>query len=738
MYRNRILEAFFFCFATVQAAPTATAQGPPTGAAREAMWFAPTAEDWKRPVLITFQRTWDDAVEVAKETGKAILICVNMDGEIASEHYAGIRYRQPEIAELYEPYVCVIASVYRHNPRDYDENGNRIICPRFGSVTCGEHIWIEPILFEKYFEGVRVAPRHVMVELDGSETYDVYYANDTDSVFARITDGITERDAPPPIVRGDRTLVEKVASRHVEDRDAVESAYKGGDREQREMLLRAALENVESAPDDLLRLAIYGFDPEMARLAREALASSDSTGAIELINEALRVPLDESEREKMIAALDRLGKKSDRAKTLSIVHRGLGSTSKQIDQAAWDGKAGGSYEAPSVDVVTSRLESATVQPAENPAARLEAAAALLELAVDPRSMQGENRKVAERYYRMRLEDARRIAREAERLGASGWRLDAVLGLSAYYLGDLDTSYRHVEAAVPKIPSGAADWTAIATISLFAQQRQQAITEALNKKEDWPGEWLTDVNAAFAVLSSHPLGRDVHVADHFRFLMRLGAFGRAERVLKEGLERFPDSWVLHGHLRGRVLWRDGVDGLEAAYASMLKEEDASPNLPWFAGYASIVAAENHRRQNEPDKALKSYDRALAYYDQSIERNPESKDSSDHYAAIVLAGRARIALEDNDLSGALHQILASFERKPDAAASLDGMNLSGAGTAKMLLARLKQAEQTEMVGELEHALSLLDPTLLELPAFEKTAPGANPTNWQDRRRGRRGSQ
>jgi len=47
-----------------------------------------------------------------------------MDGEIASEHYAGIRYRNPDIAALYEPYVCVIASVYRHTPRDYDEQGS--------------------------------------------------------------------------------------------------------------------------------------------------------------------------------------------------------------------------------------------------------------------------------------------------------------------------------------------------------------------------------------------------------------------------------------------------------------------------------------------------------------------------------------------------------------------------------------------------------------------------------------
>ena len=143
--------------------------GPPTS--REAMWPAPTAEDWARPCLIRWQRTWEDALAVSRATGRALLVCVNMDGEIASEHYAGIRYREPEITKFWKPYINVIASVYRHTPRDHDERGQRVLCPRFGSVTCGEHIAIEPGLFEQYFEGQRVAPRHIGVELDGGEMH---------------------------------------------------------------------------------------------------------------------------------------------------------------------------------------------------------------------------------------------------------------------------------------------------------------------------------------------------------------------------------------------------------------------------------------------------------------------------------------------------------------------------------------------------------------------------------------
>ena len=209
----------------------AGAQDPPPRGSREAMWPAPTAEDWRRPCLITWQRSFEDARAVSEETQKPILVCVNMDGEIASEHYAGIRYRDPDIAKLYEPYVCVIASVYRHNPRDHDEEGRRILCPRFGSVTCGEHIWIEPGLFEQFFEGQRVAPRHIAVELDSKEMYDVYYAFDTDTIFDTLREGIEQREIQPKtIVRGDRTLGERVASPDVEDRMAVEAAYLAGDR----------------------------------------------------------------------------------------------------------------------------------------------------------------------------------------------------------------------------------------------------------------------------------------------------------------------------------------------------------------------------------------------------------------------------------------------------------------------------------------------------------------------------
>ncbi|MEQ1635013.1 MAG: hypothetical protein ABL997_21720, partial [Planctomycetota bacterium] len=87
-------------------APKASPPGLAQGATEDQMWKPPTKEDWAKPVLIEWERTWGDAVAVAKETNKPILVCINMDGEIASEHYAGIHYRTPETAKLFADYVC--------------------------------------------------------------------------------------------------------------------------------------------------------------------------------------------------------------------------------------------------------------------------------------------------------------------------------------------------------------------------------------------------------------------------------------------------------------------------------------------------------------------------------------------------------------------------------------------------------------------------------------------------------
>jgi len=730
------------------ALPTVSRAQLPPGVTREQMWFAPTAADWQKPVLITFQRTWDDAMALSQQQKRPILVCVNMDGEIASEHYAGVRYRQPDIAKLYEPYVCVIASVYRHNPRDYDEHGHRILCPRFGSVTCGEHIAIEPLLYEKFMDGRRIAPRHIMVELDGSETYDVYYAWDTDSVFKAVGDGIAKRTIQAePVVRGDKSILDRVASPDVRDRDAVEQAYAQGDDPLKNALLAAAAQQRDNAPVDLLRLPLFGLDVERATRARQLLTQTRQPGAVDLIAEALRVPMAPAERDALVGALKRLGETSPHARTLAVVHEGLAEQSGRVDVKGWTQALAAASSAPpaasdsyAIEAELQQREGQARQTPQDAGQHLAIAEATLTLAVRNETGALQNRRDADRHARLLLEDARQQARTAEQLGLGGvadgaFRSNAVLAAAAFRLGDLDAAYRHAELAARQLPERPDGYAAMAVLQIFAEARQNAIVDAVKQKKEWPPQWLTDVHTAYSVLARHPLGKDFHVADHYDFVKALGGLAAAARILDDGLQRFPVSPLLHARLRARILEEQGEAGLEPAYEKLLAQHPG-PDLAWFAGYATMLVAEGQRRKGDAATALQTYDRAIALFTRCAVENPPSRANADHYVAIAQAGRARVLLERNDLDGSTRELLAALATRPEATATMDGLNISAADTARMLRAALTTAQRTELLGTLDRALAELDPELLKLPAYETQGPGQGPAPAR-RRGGRRGN-
>lgn len=705
------------------------------GISREEMWFAPTEEDWAKPCLVTWERSWDDALTVARETGKPILICVNMDGEIASEHYAGIRYRQPDIAALYEPYVTVMASVYRHTPRDHDDDGNRIPCPRFGSVTCGEHIAIEPVLFEQFFEGERVAPRHIMYELSGGEQYDVYYAFDTQSVFAAVEEGITNREpVEPEVNRGDRSLFDRVASRATLDRAEIEAAYQGGDRVMRRRLLEAAGTYKDVPQVDLLRLALFGDDPELRQIAWGVLLKNPTPDAVSLIGDVLDLPLGDEDRAALVAALEALAGVSPHARTLAAVHKGLSAGSGNVDSAQW--KTALEYAAAQArprDPSKKLEEGEANAQASDPDALVAMAEGYLSLAAHPAANTD--------YSKLLFADARAAVLEAEERGAAGWRVAAVKALSSYYLGEREVAYGLAEEAVGGLPEDAESWSAAAALGLFAEVRQRDIANAANSKQPWPSEWLADLNGAYEVLSGHPHGTDLHASNQYDFLFALKAYRDSDLVLQRGMDRFPDSQSLHTRLRQQLLFRRGVSGLnslEATYEEMLKAEDASPNLPWFAGYASLVAAEFMRRRGDDVEATLAYDRAVAHFETSVVNNPKNEASAAHYVALCRGGQARLAYEAGEDPRAVELILSSFSRSPDSASSLDGLNISTVDTAKMVRARLEERGAEEEQARLQAALDSLDPKHLELPAYEGRGPTPQPGRGQGRRRGGRGRQ
>ena len=301
--------------------------GPVGPVSRESMWPAPTAEDWKKTLSHHLSAYLGGTLwPCPRRRASPSWSCVNMDGEPASEHYAGIRYRQPEIAKLYEPYVCVIASVYRHNPRDYDDQGRRIPCPRFGCVTCGEHIAIESILYEKFFEG---QARGAAPTWGWSSTARRCTTSTTPSIRTRSSppSRTASRTGPSPPAHGG-------PRRPAHHRACGEAGtFRGPDRRGVRLRGRRSRPSEESPKSGHGTLRgprpwIFCVSPCSAstwswgRWPARPWPGTDAKEAGDLISEALRVPMESSEREALVSALGRIGQVAPRSRVQSVVHRG--------------------------------------------------------------------------------------------------------------------------------------------------------------------------------------------------------------------------------------------------------------------------------------------------------------------------------------------------------------------------------------------------------------------------------
>jgi len=100
---------------------------------------------------------------------------------------------------------------------------------------------------------------------------------------------------------------------------------------------------------------------------------------------------------------------------------------------------------------------------------------------------------------------------------------------------------------------------------------------------------------------------------------LGAVGlkRAEAAwLDEGILRFPGSNPLRQAMNG-ALWRAGRPELSARHAERVvaltpKDGDSGPSH-WYLGYARLLAAEQLRRAEQPDAAIRMYQLSVAAFE-----------------------------------------------------------------------------------------------------------------------------
>ncbi len=646
-----------------------------------------TAEDAERPVLIHWQRTLADAEALSRETGRPLLLAVNVDTENASRVFALHKYRRADFAALVEPFVALIACPTRHTDADYDEAGRRIPCPRFGSVTCGEHVAAEPAIFEKYGNGERWAPRHIGVSPEGEKLFDRFL----DQNLTNVDDALKKVSSRP----SNKRLKGLLSSRDSADRERLEALYETLDLDGKKRVLGLSA-GAPSLPTSLVRRGLMAEDPGLRDMAVLALATNANADSVDVLLAALDREDLQASRPALLRGLQRLTDESRAARRAFNVYSALAHPVDDLSGVEWRAAEVPGPTAPTtaeLDVLWQTVDAAP----EDAAARIALARGLLATAQAEMAAGGGSG-----FFAM---DAENVASEARDAGANPAEAAAVLAQSHWLLGRTSEAAEAAAQAIPYLRAnpGAAD--APGVLESLARGRTNAIYAAEVAGQNWPSSWLAEAIAAYDALAAHPAGTAAHAGAYADLLGYLDLAAPQGEVLDAALVRYPNDPELHRRFRDHVVKQQGFEALEAAYAAWDVAPEDQAGFDWFAGYATLLVAEDHRRNDRPEAADAAYVRAIATFERSAEREESFRDSVDHYVALCTAGRARVAVEQKDVDTALPLIRTAIERRPASAESADGLEQTPLQTLDRVRSALRRAERDE---ELE-ALTRLRRTL-----------------------------
>ncbi len=722
---------------------------------------------------ILWQRSLDDALAIAKAEKRPILIAVNMDGESACDRIVHEQYRDPKFVASTRPFVCLMASVFRHTPRDYDDRGRRIPCPRLGEITCGEHIALEPILYDKYLQGDRIAPRHALILPEGTKAFDMTLLFDLHDVDRKIAESAS---LAPPVIVGTETSIdasriegEKSSERRIElwselarardqrGRSAFEDvlASIGDQAPLRESL--AAMQRVGDAgsigalrillpkseafgeefidqialtakdlkiPEQLVAAVrervgglgpypgspVIGDDAKLLRILAELDGASASTRSFLLAHwliEPRSQELYRSAYPEAWQALQMVISNSDKSSFASLLH----------DQ---DEPLNLSQILAFSEAASLRLQS-IAKPSEDmpPAEELERELEDLDRALKAKP---DDADLMQRYGIASLNLARRRM-ETNGPGvqyllddAAGWlskvtqthdywRVYVELARTAYFRGKYEDEVRFGGRALNCVYAKLA----------ASPAAKELIRDLKSSNPDWPDtqliemaaklledreaveayRWIGDGNARLlASRSGGPVPAEADgiqrgaealalvassmssdETDWTSFGSFFGAFGMNREelaVLEQGALRLPESQALRSSLNG-ALWSGGRIDLAPAKAEwILSQRPDSAASMWFAGYAHILAAEDWRRREEPDRAIDEYRRAEVRLRESAEKQADFESSVKHYLAIAALGRGFAHSIADRRDRAAEALAEGVTIEPDVVKSRDGLD------------------------------------------------------------------
>ncbi|MFT7535989.1 MAG: hypothetical protein ACI85K_001942 [Hyphomicrobiaceae bacterium] len=645
------------------------------------------------PPQVAWQRTIEDALAVQKETGLPLLVVVNMDGEVFNERFAGTTYHDSAFIESTRNYVCVVASPDRHTERDYDALGNRIECPRFKGCTCSEHINIEPELFRKFFNGKRNAPRHVGVSTAGKVLFDRFL----DSSMSVAINAIAKHEGNAKRKHLERTddVGQMFRRRDAMARSLLEVRYRGGNKQIRSELLKKAA-TAKNSPVDLLRMGLRDPDEALVGLAAIALSKVGDSSALIDIEDALARITNADVRKQLVSQLRTLGKNNPEAARMASHFEAIKEQFAQPWRNTWQaseltkGREG-------IEAELDRVEAGLRDKRDDDNLRLQLATAQAAFAC--MLMQDGGAGIE-----MWLADAQRNAAKvkAEALQAE---VQALLAITTWYRSDGQAA---AKAAIESMAAGNSSrepdgWLAANFLDVLLQlTTQTAFGRAQGDSNASLRGEVARAQTVMALLGKNNAGEERGLLAGISLLEFAGLRADAQARLEQLVERFPGSIKVHDRWRTRLLVDLGAERMRYRYAKHVTDAKDRATAQWYAGYAALIAAEQHTRDNRVIEAENAYSDCIERFLASANSNDAYVDTAHHYAVLALAGRAEIRYSRKNAKGAVKDLVQAAALRSSSLDEDDGLKRKPRAIAVRIHAALTAAGKTDLAAQLTDIL------------------------------------
>lgn len=657
------------------------AQGP--GSAPAAA--APTA------ARIEWQRSLADALAVQEATGLPLLVVVNMDGEVFNERFAKSTYKDPAFVASTRGYVCVVASPDRHTDKDYDADGNRIECPRFGGCTCSEHIQIEPELFRRYFNGTRNAPRHVGVTKQGAIVFDRFLDTSMQTAIDAIAKNAGDASKQPGASTDPAVLFGR---RDALARRTLEAMWQRGDAAARRALMVAAAD-AGNEPYDMLRAGLRDEDAEVAAKAALALAKRGGKDALIDLEDALARHPSGPVHDALVARIVELAKTDDAAKRLAA-HLVAPVAPTRIAAPwsnAWAAPRFDDGDRAAIEKELDRCETALKQTPDDDEARLALAVAQAAFA-DILARDGD--KGPEFWFADAIGSARKV--KAKELQPEA---QAVIAYASYMTGEAQACGTALALAQAAPQNGRQPAPALAARFLDVAIAGTATKVFGDTGGNAARAWRSEIDRVVAMLdlmNERKAVREGALLAGAGLLEYGGLRAQARARLADAVARFPGSPKAHERWRNRLLVDLGVAGMRKAYAEFVATAADKPEAEWFAGYAGIVAGEQETRDKRAAQGIAAYAEAIERLQRSAAGNADFADSANGLAVLALAGRAELLAEDGKPEDAAADLLRAWGLRADSFDEADGLQRKPRGIASRVAQALQKAGKAELAAKL----------------------------------------